>query len=138
MSFRKIKLSLLFILLPLAGVFSCAGTPPPLIAILLSPQCVDNFNPGQTQQFNACVFIDGERQPGFENNSVTWSVLGGDVNGTITQDGFYTAPNTNPPPAAQVVILATSNEDEQKQGQAMVVFAGQGTCDQGNFAPECQ
>jgi hypothetical protein len=138
MSLRILKLFFLAILFPLAGIFSCAGTPIPLIAILLAPQCVDNFNPGQTQQFNACVFIDNVRQPGFENGAVTWSVLGGDVNGTITQDGFYTAPNTNPPPAADVTIIAVSKEDEQKQGQAMVIFAGQGTCDQGNFAPECQ
>jgi hypothetical protein len=135
---RNLKILFFAVLLPLAGIYSCAGSPTPLIAVLLAPQCVDNFSPGQTQQFNACIFVDNVRQPGFENSSVTWSVLGGDVNGTITQDGFYTAPNTNPPPSATVTIIATSNEDNQKQGQAMVVFTGQGNCDQGNFAPECQ
>lgn len=116
---------------------SCAGGPLPLIAVELNPLCVQDFQPGQQQQFSACIFIDNVKQPGFENSSVTWSVLGGDVNGTITQDGLYTAPNTNPPPAAQVTIIATSIEDNQKQGQATVIFVGEGTCDT-TVTPECQ
>ncbi|HEX5034162.1 MAG TPA: hypothetical protein VFW62_06750, partial [bacterium] len=54
-----------------------------------------------------------------------WSVLGGDVNGVVTADGLYTAPNTVPPPAAQVTIIATSNEDNQKEGQATAVLTGE-------------
>jgi len=112
-------------------VMSCAETIP-LIAVQVAPLCVDNFQPGQQQQFNACIFIDGVRQPGFENDAVTWSVFGGDVNGNITQAGFYTAPNTQPPPASEVAIIATSKDDDQKQGQATVVFVDMGSCETTN------
>lgn len=116
-------------LLGFLTVASCAGDGTSLIAIELRFLCVDNFNPGGTEQFNACIFIDGVRQPGFDNSAVTWSVLGGDVNGSITQDGFYTAPNTDPPPTSVVTIIATSIEDTQKQGEASIIFVGQGECE---------
>lgn len=132
---RHLIYILFLAMLPLYS--SCAGAPIPLIAVELNPLCVQDFQPGQQQQFNACIFIDNIKQPGFENNSVTWSVLGGDVNGTITQDGLYTAPNTTPPPAPQITVIATSIEDDQKQGQATVIFAGEGTCDT-TVTPECQ
>lgn len=126
---RVLVFFFLLALLPFTFGPSCAGDNIPLIAVELNPLCVQDFNPGQQQQFNACIFIDGVKQPGFENGSVTWSVVGGDVNGTITQDGFYTAPNTNPPPASQITIMATSKEDDQKQGQATIIFTGEGTCE---------
>lgn len=137
MKFRALLLGVLTFLLVFSGVYSCGSDDIPVIAIQLNPLCVQDFVPGQTQQFNACIFIDGVRQPGFENSSVTWSVLGGDVNGTITQDGFFTAPDTIPPPAAQFIIIATSNEDPQKQSQATVINAGQGSCE-AFVTDECQ
>ncbi|MDX1386399.1 MAG: hypothetical protein R3257_02335 [bacterium] len=129
MRLRNILILLSLVFLPLGTLLSCAGTPVALIAIQLNPLCVQDVQPSDQIQFNACVFIDGVRQPGFENSAVTWSVLGGDVNGTVTQDGLYTAPSTTPPPAGQVIVIATSTEDDQKQGQSTVVFVGQGTCE---------
>lgn len=126
---RNILILVSLVLLPLGNFWSCAGTPIPLIAIQLNPLCVQDVQPSAQIQFNACVFIDGVRQAGFENSAVTWSVLGGDVNGTVTQNGLYTAPSTTPPPAGQVAVIATSKEDDQKQGQATVVFVDQGSCE---------
>src|SRR5438045_3826125 len=82
------------------GMAACAGSPVPRIGITLSPLCVV-LPPGGTQQFDATVFID-EVSQGVENNAVSWSVLGGNVNGAVTNSGFFTAPNTIPPPAPQV------------------------------------
>lgn len=132
---RVITFLMMLWMLPLTMVVSCADGVP-LIAVQVAPLCVDDFQPGQQQQFNACIFVDGVRQPGFENDAVTWSVLGGDVNGVITQAGLYTAPNTQPPPAAEITIIATSIEDDQKQGQATVVFVGMGACET-EFSNEC-
>lgn len=137
MKFRALSFVMLSVSLLVSGVYSCAEDNVPVIAVQLNPLCVEDFAPGQQQQFNACVFIDGVRQPGFENSAVTWTVLGGDVNGTVTQEGLFTAPDTTPPPAAQFIIIATSNEDTQKQGQATVINAGEGTCE-AFVTDECQ
>ena len=127
----------LLIALPFSKLISCAGTGVVLIAVLLNPLCVQDVNPGDPAiQFNACIFIDGVRQPGFENDAVTWSVLGGDVNGTITQAGLFTIPNTDPPAVAQVIIIATSKEDTQKQGQAVIIYTGNGSCDTFPASPD--
>jgi len=101
---------------------SCTGSNVSLIAVQVSPLCV-TLSPGGTQQFNANIFVDDVDQ-GVDNAAVTWSVLGGDVNGVVSSAGLYTAPDTAPPPAAQVVVIATSNEDVQKQGRATVVLTG--------------
>jgi len=102
------------------GMAACAGAPVPRIGITLSPLCIV-LPPGGTQQFDADIFID-EVDQGVDNNAVTWSVLGGNVNGTVTNSGFFTAPNTIPPPAPQVQVIATSIEDNQKSGQATVLI----------------
>lgn len=65
-----------------------------------------------TQQFTATV-------SGSANQAVTWSVVGGNGNGTITASGFYTAPATVPS-AAQVTVLATSQADPTQSGTATV------------------
>ena len=64
------------------------------------------------QQFNATV-------NGSSNQAVTWSVVGGSANGTITSSGFYTAPATVPNPA-QVTVMATSQADTTQLGTATV------------------
>ena len=48
--------------------------------------------------------------------SRTWSVEGGDVNGTITSAGVYTAPKAN----GTYIIIATSVYDPRKKGTATV------------------
>jgi hypothetical protein len=65
-----------------------------------------------TQQFSANV-IGGTSQ------AVTWSVLGGATNGTMTPSGFYTAPAAVPNPA-QVTVQATSAADATQSGTAIV------------------
>lgn len=116
-------LLLLAVLLPFPMIFfSCSGATVSLIAIQVDPLCTDNVpSGGAAIQFNACLFVDDQAQ-GYQNNAVSWSVLGGDLFGTVTQDGLYTPPGTNPPPASEIVIIATSKEDAQKQGQATVVM----------------
>lgn len=64
------------------------------------------------QQFSATV-------SGSSNQAVTWSVVGGSANGTITTSGFYTAPATVPNPA-QVTVVATSQADTTQSGAATV------------------
>lgn len=109
-------------------VGGCAGTAIPRIGVTVNPLCVA-LSPGGSAQFNATIFIDEVVQaPNPDNAGVTWSVLGGDVNGSISNaagtEGFYVAPNTQPPPADEVGIIATSKEDDQKQGQATVILNG--------------
>lgn len=110
-------------------ITSCAGEGTPVIAIEVTPLCVGADELMNPQQFNATIFVDGVKQsPDPDNSAVTWSVLGGDVNGTISNsngsEGQYIPPDTVPPPASEVTIIATSNEDSQKQGQATVVLTG--------------
>jgi len=117
-----------FLVAATLGIGACGNSNIPKIGIQVAPLCIE-VAPGGTQQFNATIFVDQVSQ-GVDNSVVTWSVLGGDVNGTISNatgtQGLYTAPNTNPPPAVQVTIIATSNEDNQKQGQATAQLSG--TC----------
>lgn len=121
MSFPISRRLVILLALPLLAVwkFGCASSNT-LIAIEVNPLCVV-LQPGESQQFDATIFADSVDQ-GVDNAAVTWSVLGGDVNGVVNQNGFYVSPDTVPPPASQVNIIATSNEDPQKQGQATVIL----------------
>lgn len=107
---------------------ACAGEGVPLVAVEVSPLCAP-VAPGGSQQFNATIFINSEVQaPDPDNAAVVWSVEGGDVNGTISNEagseGFYLAPDTVPPPAEGVTIIATSKEDNQKAGQGTAFLSG--------------
>ena len=99
---RWLLILMAFFTISLTAV-SCANSNIPKIAIQVEPLCVA-FAPGGTQQFNARIFVDDIDQ-GIDNNAVVWSVLGGDVNGVVSNDpgtaGFYSSPNTNPPPLPQ-------------------------------------
>jgi hypothetical protein len=64
------------------------------------------------QQFSANVI-------GTTNQTVTWAVLGGAANGTITPSGFYAAPAAVPSPA-QLTVQATSAADTTQSGTAIV------------------
>ncbi len=104
---------------------ACSPADVPLIAIQVSPLCVGNVGFGEQVQFNATVFIDEvEQAPNPDNSAVTWTVLGGGLNGTVSNDvgseGLYTAPDATPPDVEYVTVIATSNEDTQKQDQASV------------------
>ena len=74
---------------------------------------------GRTDQFTATV-------TGTSNTAVTWAVMGGASNGTISATGLYTAPATVPNPA-MVTVMATSQANTSKSGSATVtVTAGTG------------
>lgn len=57
--------------------------------------------------------------------TVFWSVDGGAGNGTITQDGVYTAPEELPV-TATVTVRATAVEDPTTSGVAEVTVVGEG------------
>ena len=81
------------------------------IGVQVLPQAVTLQVLGM-QQFNVNVI-------GTSNPAVTWSVLGGSANGTISSSGFYTAPATVPNPA-QVTVKAISQVDTTQSGTATV------------------
>jgi subtilase family serine protease len=64
------------------------------------------------QQFSATVNNS-------TNTAVTWSVAGGNANGTVSSTGLYTAPTAVPSPAAGTVI-ATAAADSSKSGSGVV------------------
>ncbi len=105
----------LFVFLSLAALVACGGlgggggTQPPIVSVTVSPGTVNLYNdePGNTwdasatqKQFSATV-NNGDSQ------TVTWSVTGGNVNGTIDANGLYSAPAAVPNPAT-VTVTATS------------------------------
>src|SRR5262249_25735204 len=67
-----------------------------------------------TQQFTAVVTDTN-------NQLVTWTVVGGSANGTISTTGLYTAPSTIPSPA-QVTITAVADKDRTKAGSAVITI----------------
>jgi len=81
------------------------------ITVTVSPKTA-TVNVGLTRQFVATV--DNATDP-----TVTWAVIGGNPNGSISNTGLYTAPNQVPNPA-QVTVRATSNEDPTKYDEAVV------------------
>ncbi len=102
---------LLFILGGCGG--SGSSTPPVQIFVSISPTSA-TVTAGNNQQFDASV-------TGTPNTAVTWSVLGGTSNGTISTTGLYFAPTTVPTPA-QVTITATSQADPSKSASANVII----------------
>jgi hypothetical protein len=102
---------LLFILGGCGG--SGSSTPPAQISISVSPTSA-TVTAGNNQQFNAIV-------TGRTNTAVTWSVVGGTSNGTISTTGLYFAPTTVPTPA-QVTVTATSQADSSKSASATVTI----------------
>ncbi|MET0401649.1 MAG: hypothetical protein ABW123_04560, partial [Cystobacter sp.] len=85
------------------------------IAIALTPATA-TATQGGTVQFSATV-------TGTSNTAVTWSVEGGDANGTISSTGRYTAPGKT----GTFTVIATSVADPAVQATATVtVPAAQG------------
>jgi hypothetical protein len=100
---------LLFILEGCGG--SASSTPPSQLSVAILPQTV-TLQVNGTQQFSATV-------NGSSNQAVTWSVVGGSANGTITASGFYTGPAAVPNPA-QVKVMATSQADTTQSSNATI------------------
>jgi hypothetical protein len=111
---RRLFLALSCATVLLAG---CAGTSSKttLITISVAPTAA-SVAVGNTQQFAATV-------TGTSNAAVTWSVVGGASNGTISTSGLYTAPATTPNPP-QATVTATSQADSTKSASAAVTVTG--------------
>jgi len=105
-----------FSLLSLLALGGCGSDGSQELGVAVcAPVCVElNFN--ETNQFTAKVFN------ATTNNTVTWSVLGGDNNGSIDPTtGLYTAPPVLPASCA-ITVQATSNEDPTRIGRASVIL----------------
>jgi hypothetical protein len=101
-------------LLALPWLVSCGGGgggTMQMIAVTVSPAS-PNVAVGQMDQFTATV-------TGTSDTAVTWSVMGGAANGTISATGLYTAPAAVPNPP-NVTVVATSQANAAKSGSAMV------------------
>ena len=84
---------------------------PSAISVRVEPPSV-TLQPKQTQQFTAKV-------SGSPRADVAWSIDPADgASGTISQSGFYTAPDT--PPTRAVTITARTAADPTKSGSAGV------------------
>jgi hypothetical protein len=108
---RAYSLLSLVAVLVFAGCKS--GTAGKIVSVSVTPTGV-NIVVGTTQQMTATVLDTF-------NTAVTWTVVGGAANGTISSAGLYTAPATVPAPA-QVSITATSHEDPTKSGSATLTI----------------
>lgn len=86
------------------------------VAVTITPSEAQNvsFKGGQVK-FSATV----ARVPEGEDSGVTWSVNGGDVNGTITADGLYTSGAKT----GTFTVRATSNFDNRKSATVQINVA---------------
>jgi hypothetical protein len=104
-----------YALLFLVGVTIFAGckngTAGQVVSVSIEPTGV-NVMVGKMVQFTATVADTF-------NQAVTWSVVGGSANGTISSSGLFTAPASVPTPA-QVTIMAVSQKDTTKSATATV------------------
>jgi formylglycine-generating enzyme required for sulfatase activity len=102
----------------LAALLGCGGDGPskPNITVSILPPTA-NVRVGETRQFAATV-------NGTSDQTVTWSVDGSPVSGTINSSGLYTAPAGVPIPAT-VTVRATSQADPEKGGTAEVTVTAQ-------------
>jgi len=79
---------------------------------------VSTAKPGETIPFKV--------RPVSYKGAFRWSVDGGKANGTITQDGAYTAPK-GMPAIDPVIVRATGVEDDRCVGLGVISFSGQPT-----------
>jgi hypothetical protein len=107
---------LLASLVPLIALFAgCkSGTAGQVITVTVTPTGI-HVVVATTQQFTAVV-TDTSQQ------GVTWSVVGGSGNGTISSSGLYMAPASVPTPA-NVTIMAVSLKDSTKSGTATLTVS---------------
>src|SRR6266852_4832404 len=106
---------LLFELAVLPLVVSCGGattgTVSPVISVRDSTSAT-SVAAGQQAQFTATV-------TGTTNTSVTWIVVGGAADGTISASGLYTAPAVVPNPAL-ATVTAPSQADPPQPGYGSI------------------
>jgi len=108
---------LVFELAVLLFLVSCGttGTVSQLISVRVSASAA-SVAAGQKAQFTATV-------TGTTNTSVTWLVVGGAAQGSISASGLYTAPAVVPNPAL-VTVRATSEADPTKSGSGSITVTG--------------
>jgi hypothetical protein len=110
-------MSRIYGMLAIAFIIGCSTSSnkvtsqPATVSISVSPSTA-SVQAGQTQQFTASV-------TGTSNTAVTWSVAGGEANGTISAAGLYTAPATVPA-SPEVTVQATAQADTTKTATATV------------------
>jgi hypothetical protein len=97
-----------------AAVGAAAVTVVPGVTVAVSPTSA-TVREDRTKQFTATV-------KNTTNTAVTWRVVGGSGNGTITSKGVYRAPAKIPSPAT-ITIAATSVADPTKTATAQVTVS---------------
>jgi Bacterial Ig-like domain (group 2) len=102
------------------------GSHPTAITVSVTPTMA-TVAVGKTQQFTATV-------TGSSNTAVTWSVVGGPSNGTISSTGLYTATATVPNPA-QVTVTATAHADSTKSASATITVTAAGAAGAVSVSP---
>jgi hypothetical protein len=115
----KRALSLALVMVVATLVAGCkSGTAGKVISVQILPTSISAVV-STTVQFTATVtdtFVQ----------DVTWSVVGGSANGTISASGLYTAPTTVPTPA-QVTVMAVSQKDKTRSTTAVVTVTATAT-----------
>jgi len=86
-------------------------------SVVVSPSST-NLTLGANCSVQLSAVVNGDPQ-----NRVTWNVVGGSTNGTVSSAGLYTCPTTLPKPST-VTVQATSVVDNSKSGTATVVLTG--------------
>lgn len=85
----------------------------PTISVAVSPSSA-SVQLGSSQSFAATV-------SGTTTTTVTWSVVGGSVNGTVTSAGVYTAPSAMPA-SSTVKVRATSTANTSVYGETTITL----------------
>lgn len=99
---------------PLTSADAVVTILPPPVIVSVSPVTA-NVQIGNTKSFGANV-------TGTTNKAVTWTVLGGAANGTITAAGVYISPATMPA-SSNVSVQATSVADPASTSTAQITLA---------------
>ncbi len=88
-------------------------TQPPAVSVAVVPAS-STVALGTTKSFSATV-------SGSPNTAVTWAVVGGSANGSVTAGGLYTAP-ANLPASPTVIVRATSQANALVSADAVVTL----------------
>lgn len=98
---------------PVTGNSVNATVSAPTISVAVSPSAA-SVQLGNSQTFGATV-------SGTANTTVTWSVMGGSANGSVTSGGVYTAPAVMPA-SPTVKVRATSVANASVYGEGTVTL----------------
>ncbi len=85
--------------------------------VTVTPAVLVSATPAATTVDQGTVVELSSSVTGATNTSVTWSVEGGNANGTITAEGAYTAPTT----PGTYTVVATSAADASKKARVTII-----------------